>query len=221
MNILDINEIDVDNSYFHFTLEDNLESITKNGLIPVIGNNAANLERTPKIFFSVGASGTLQIIDAWIRWRLFKNIKKNNLYDYKNEFITGKGLTSELIETTYIEFYDYIKNCTYLKLDLEENIDFSLDDIDEIKAYFNKDEMLKKMYGPYSNINSSKMEKWNMHTFSNHIIPPTKINIIKCNESFSALDIIKELSTRYTQENLTYLNNFLEYIKEFENTRSY
>ena len=126
----------------------------------------------------------------------------------------------EIIEKTFIDFYNYISNCVYLKLDLKEHEDFAYDDIDEIKKYFKKDEMLKKMYGPYSNIDSPIMESWNMHTFTNRIISPDKLSIIELNENPNALCIIKNLAEKYSRDNLYYLNEFLSFANEYDNKKS-
>lgn len=224
MKIIDLNDMDELNSFFHFTNIGNLESIENKGLLPKKGENAFSLERTEKIFFSKGGIGTLEIIDAWIRWRIYKTIQAyyeaHNLSNCKEAFITGKGYTKEIIEKTFIDFYNYISNCVYLKLDLKEHEDFAYDDIDEIKKYFKKDEMLKKMYGPYSNIDSPIMESWNMHTFTNRIISPDKLSIIELNENLNALYIIKNLAEKYSCDNLYYLNEFLSFANEYDNKKS-
>ena len=46
-----INKKDLNSNYFHFTDRKNLESIKSKGLVPNIGNNAKNIEKTKKIFY--------------------------------------------------------------------------------------------------------------------------------------------------------------------------
>lgn len=57
-----------DNLFLHYTDESNVESILKNGLVPAIGKNSIVIEKSKKIFFSIGAYGALDIMDRWFRW---------------------------------------------------------------------------------------------------------------------------------------------------------
>ena len=52
----------LENSFFHFTKEDNIKSIQKNGLSAVIGQYAKGIEDTPKIFFSKPLSGIKSVL---------------------------------------------------------------------------------------------------------------------------------------------------------------
>ena len=67
-----------ENSFFHFTHIDNLEDIEENGLKSTIGENAAGIENTPKVFFSVGEKGIIEIMEVWLR------ILINNIYGSKD-----------------------------------------------------------------------------------------------------------------------------------------
>lgn len=45
-----LNTKNLNSNYFHFTDKKNLESIQSKGLIPNIGSNAKNIEKTKKYF---------------------------------------------------------------------------------------------------------------------------------------------------------------------------
>jgi len=45
MNTIDLNEFDGEKAFYHFTSRDNYESISLNGLIPSIGDNANGIEK--------------------------------------------------------------------------------------------------------------------------------------------------------------------------------
>lgn len=51
---------------FHFTKKFNLTSITEHGLVSRIRDNKNGIEKPPKIFFSKGAKGALEICNVWI-----------------------------------------------------------------------------------------------------------------------------------------------------------
>ena len=67
-------------------------------------------------------------------------------------------------------------NYILLNIDIKENVDFSFDEVDQIKAKgYNRDYLIKAGYSPkYSDLESSKMDKWNLHTFSNHGVSEEK-----------------------------------------------
>ena len=46
-----LEELDKENTFFHFTRKENIKFIEQNGLIATKGQNAKNVEITPKIFF--------------------------------------------------------------------------------------------------------------------------------------------------------------------------
>lgn len=49
-----LEELDKENTFFHFTRKENIKSIEQNGLMSTKGQNAKNVEITPKIFFQKG-----------------------------------------------------------------------------------------------------------------------------------------------------------------------
>ena len=82
-----------------------------------------------------------------------------------------------------------LDNGILLKLDLEENIDFRCDDKDEIKSrgYIKRHLEVCGYSEKYSDLNSNIMDKWNMHTLTNHIVNNKKIKVCYLEDSSSNL----------------------------------
>ena len=78
-----------------------------------------------------------------------------------------------------------------LKLDLEENVDFRYDDIDEIKSRNYKKRHLELMgYSKkYSSLENNNMDKWNLHCLSDHSINNSKIKLCYIKDSYKLKDI--------------------------------
>lgn len=200
-----IDKKDLISNYFHFTDKKNLESIKSNGLVPNIGNNAKNIEKTKKVFFVEGLDNLLILFDCWInalyyipvipfiyklgafflRHKLFPNIIGDSYF---------KALKiSKLHQKRAFRKLDKILDYgVLLKLDLEENVDFRYDDKDEIKSrgYIKRHLEICGYSEKYSDLNSNIMDKWNMHTLTDHTVDSKKIMICYLeNNSFNLRDI--------------------------------
>ena len=227
LNMINISEIDLDKVYLHYTNKNNLVSIYKNGLQPKIGKNAKVIEKTKKVFFSVGDKGALVTMDTWLKWLIA--IPKNELIYYiganliKIKFvqilyrmITGNHKSEKKCKWSYNKLKKILDNSVYLVLNLEENIDFKYNDIDEVKKYskYPKD-FIKNVYAYNSNPLDEQMEYWNMHTISNKIINPQKIQVLRLNNETSASEILKYLienNLDYVKENCELLYKYYQYI---------
>ena len=75
----------------------------------------------------------------------------------------------------------------------------SMIDINEI----NLENVFKNIYKYNSDLSNNKMEYWNMHTYSNKIIEPSKIKLLQYQDDISAEKILKYL-----------IENNFEYVKE-------
>lgn len=214
MKVEDIQNINIQFSFFHYTNKNNVESIAKNGLLPKIGDSAIGIETTEKIFFAIGPKGVFCIFDSWIRWLIAKRLtdlpgKKADIPFYRFcTFIMRLPLIHHVVAiivniVVWFEFksrYFKIKsfkimkeildNSCFLLLNLEEEKDFSYKDIDEVKAQKFNRKLLKTLYAKQNKMNSKKMDYWNMHTFSNVNIPPNKITVLRLNDSYKCLDIL-------------------------------
>lgn len=107
-----------------------------------------------------------------------------------------------------------LDNSVFLILNLEENIDFSYNDIDEVKdTYY--ESFLKNLYPSASNLNDNKIEYWNMHTYSDVKIGANKISILNYKNESSCSNILKYLieeNMEYVKENLNFLYEYYNYI---------
>ena len=202
MNYYYINKKDLNSNYFHFTDRKNLKSIKSKGLVPNIGNNAKNIEKTKKVFFVEGLDNLVILFDCWINALYYIPVIPF-IYKLGAFFLRHKWFPN-IIGDSYFKILKVSKlhqkrafkrldkmldNGILLKLDLEENIDFIYDDIDEIKSRgYTKKHLEICGYSPkYSDLNSNIMDKWNMHTLTNHIVNNKKIKVCYLEDSSSNL----------------------------------
>lgn len=240
ITIKDIQEIDIQFSFFHYTNKNNIESIDKNGLLPKIGDSATGIEISEKIFFAIGPKGVFSIFDSWIKWLIAKRLtdlpgQKADIPFYRFcTFIMRLPLIHYLVAfvvnlVVWFEFKfkpfkiksfkimkDILDNSCFLILDLKEEVDFSYKDIDEVKAQRFNRKLLKTLYAKQNKMSSKKMDYWNMHTFSNASIDPNKISLLKLNNSYCCTDILIWMikNTKLDLKVLSpYLYEFLNYYK--------
>lgn len=240
ITIKDIQEIDIQFSFFHYTNKNNIESIDKNGLLPKIGDSATGIEISEKIFFAIGTKGVFSIFDSWIKWLIAKRLtdlpgQKADIPFYRFcTFIMRLPLIHYLVAfvvnlVVWFEFKfkpfkiksfkimkDILDNSCFLILDLKEEVDFSYKDIDEVKAQRFNRKLLKTLYAKQNKMSSKKMDYWNMHTFSNVSIDPNKISLLKLNNSYCCTDILIWMikNTKLDLKVLSpYLYEFLNYYK--------
>lgn len=240
IKVKDVQDIDILFSFFHYTHKDNIEGIAKNGLLPKIGNSATGIEITEKIFFAIGPKGVFSIFDSWIRWLIAKRLtdlpgEKADIPFYRFcTFMMRLPVIHHLVAiivniVVWCEFKfkpfkvksfkimkEILDNSCFLLLDLEEEVDFSYKDIDEVKAQKFDRKLLKNVYARQNKMNSRKMDYWNMHTFSNVVIPINKITLLKLNDSYNCLDVLLWMveNTKVDLKVLSpFLYEFLNYYK--------
>ena len=169
--IKDISQIEIDNTFFHYTAKENLNNIIKNGLEPRIGKNSLYVEKSKKVFFAKGEKGVLTLMDVWLKWLNSKCGMSNQIY-FIGTFYMRMPLCIKLIpnyivqkslknKKKHIKVFNELKlildNSVFLILDLKENIDFSYNDIDEVKnSYY--ESFLKLLYPSTSDLKNKKME---------------------------------------------------------------
>lgn len=221
MEKIRIDELDIDNTYFHFTREDWVESIEKNGITsepPERENMVGRDKENPCIYFSVGADGLLKTIDVWIRWE-YSNISS------KMRFPNGhKGINEEILKKTYQKVYEDFKKRIYLKLDLVEGSDPKTSDFSFRASDYKKEMVLQEgkipavfrwLYGDYSNFESAIMENWNMNThIGKKVIEPSRIMMLTDSKGQTdALSVIQEIYQRRKGKlNLKSLEGFMNYV---------
>lgn len=226
---------DRNKNYFHFTKEKNLNSIEKQGLIPMKGHHAEHIEKTKKVFFVEGLDNLLILFDCWIN--VYKKIpllpKVKITYGLGSKAMRSKYFPVFLVDiyffltknskrhkkNAYKIFDQLLDECVLLNLDIKENIDFSLDDIDEIKARgYRKRHLIELGYSlKYSDMNSNKMDKWNLHTLSNKKVEKEKIKLCYIKNSKNIRDILNFAveNTKLDLENMCPV--LYDYIKESKN----
>ncbi|MCX4249630.1 MAG: hypothetical protein OSJ65_07730 [Bacilli bacterium] len=200
-----LSNVDIVDNYFHFTRKKNLESIQKLGLLPKISIHALTLEDTKKVFFVEGLDNLLILFDCWIhvlsvypfipgmfnlgaklmQYKWFPKIFINAYFKYMDFAKFHKHAAHKYFDR-------FLKNYVLLNLNLEENTDFSYNDIDQIKQKgYSKECLIKAGYSPlYSDLKSVKMDKWNLHTFTNHVVSPIKIKLCYVSGNYSMTDIL-------------------------------
>lgn len=200
-----LNLTDINSNYFHFTKKSNIESITKNGLLPKISFHAQSLEDTKKVFFVEGLDNLLILFDCWINvcskyplipgmFNLGTIIMKYKWFPKSiiNVYFKWTEINKLHIFVAYKYFDWFLKKYILLNLDIKEGIDFCFDDIDQIKAKgYDHDYLIKGGYSlKYSDLESITMDKWNLHTFSNHGVTTEKIKKCTINNSYNMYDIL-------------------------------
>ena len=222
MEYIRSNEIDPNNTLFHFSRIDNRESIEKNGLQAVAGgeNEAANDKNNKTIYFSKGIAGILKAIDVWARWEYSKYAKQEHSkgheikQEYEEHIVEGKDDSYDkdiMTEVIFNKLYHDFKNRQYYTIDLIEGKDgdFEYGDID-VKKILSRDEQGKPYlgalwkYGPYSDFGTlenpnNNQEEWNMNTkFGDRTILPDRLKIIETLEGRSdGLSVIIEAYDKY------------------------
>lgn len=92
----------------------------------------------------------------------YKDWAKEKAAAFKSDFENGKIYTEDIMEKAQNKFLEMTTTFEYYVLDLEEGIDFSYDDIDEVKnrcvhdgiLYFSKG--FREMYGTYIHLKIKK-----------------------------------------------------------------
>lgn len=228
MKKVKIDSLDMDNTFFHFDARE-INFIEQHGFPAEIGPDSKNAEKTPKVFFSKGVKGVLDIIDVWLIWRMNKD--HQNSEDWTKEFFSGDYLYDEIKkEITFDNMYKWLEQRKYYKVELIEGIDYLENDIDEAKQSAIKDKVEKEntkgipwkflfayeMYKGKIAYSDETMEDWNMHTITGHGISSDKIFLIEtCDGKDDALSVVETLYSRYEPKNeFRLLNSFMNYCKK-------
>lgn len=232
MNTIDLNEFDGENAFYHFTNRDNYESISLNGLIPSIGDNANGIEKTSKVFFSKGNIGFLRICDVWINWFIYRISLYNSVLKYKDitkeermnlkrkfreDFTNRLFYTEDNINYAITWMMEYMKSNIVLKLDIPHD-DYDELDIDEAKLH-EKEDFINRMYLGYIT-SSDKVESFNMHTKSGVGVDKEKISKVTTNDDDSALSILKEIYRKEKEKDngleFAFLDRFMNYVNSMD-----
>ena len=226
--LINIKDVDKNSAYLHYTNKNNANNIFKEGLLPKIGKNSKNIELNKKIFFTKGFDNTLLLMDSWIKWLVLRP-KSNFIYKCGCFYMTHKIFPKVVVDLIFKKEFqnnkkikhackkldNILENSVFLKLNLVENIDFSYDDIDEVKNQPFSRKQLSYVYTYGNDVNDNKMELWNMHTLKDKIIEKEKIEIIEINNSKCAKDILMYMidnTEMSIQDKCPFLLKYLNYI---------
>lgn len=230
--IIDISELDEKEVFLHYTNKNNIDNIFKFGLEARIGKNSMFIEKSPKIFFTIGFENTLILMDVWIKWLVLRP-KNNFIYGCGAFFMTKSYFPKFIVDNIFKNWIrsqkrinrachqlnKILKESVFVILNLEENIDFRYDDKDEVKKQKFSRKQLKYIYSYNdSAVDSSKMEFWNMHTLTEKTIESDKIKLLKIGNSCCANELVQymvEKSKLNFKEDLPFFNKYMElYIKK-------
>ena len=228
MKLINVEDLDKKTVFLHYTDKENIKNIFNVGLLPKIGQNSKNIELNKKVFFTEGFDNTLLLMDSWIKWLVLRP-KSNFIYKCGCFYMTHKIFPRVVVDLIFKKEFqnnkkikyackkldNILENSVFLKLNLVENIDFSYDDIDEVKNQPFSRKQLSYVYTYGNDVNDNKMELWNMHTLKDKIIEKEKIEIIEINNSKCAKDILMYMidnTETSIQDKCPFLLKYLNYI---------
>lgn len=228
MRTLVIDELKNDEGFFHFDAR-SIEFIETNGFPADIGPDSKNAETNPKVFFSTGIKGILEIMDVWLIWRMNKD--HNMSPGWQKEFLSEQYLEDEEKKNkTFSNMYDWLRERRYFKLSLTEGEDYIDGDIDEAKQSAIEDrincakrnmaswkyDFLKQMYKGKIRHNNEKVEDWNLHTIVNVGVQPEKITqLVTPTGETDVLSIVEYLYKNYENKaEFRLLNDFMHFVQE-------
>ena len=217
---VDISEIDLNNSYFHFTRRDNLGRISKEGLKPQIGDaSKMKNEEQSRVYLSRGGKGIIEIKNSSIHE--FKELRICDIpEEYRMYFDIKDYSSQEQVDekTVYDAMERRFKDEIYFKVSAKEGEDFLIED--QYDSIFEKDfsmESLKEMF--------EQNPKKDIKGKVNHTISPEQLTRLITEKGDTAFDIVKYLYNRLLENAKKIgkeafvkwansdLNSFFEYIE--------
>lgn len=212
---ININDIDLNNSYFHFTAKDNLEKINKEGLKAKIGDaSKIKDEEKPRVYMSKGGKGIIAIKNSFIYE--FKKLKICDIPEEYRKYFDIRDFSSNE-QVNEVEVYKAMekrfKDEVYFKVDAVEGEDFLPEDF--------LPEKLKNNIKLLNNVRDVKGKEY-------HDIDVQKLSIIKTDKGDTALDVVEYLYNRLLEKAKEIgkedavklvnsdLNGLFEYIKQRE-----
>lgn len=222
LELAEIEDEDLAEMHFHYSLKKNGASIEKRGLISCIGENSEELDEEEAIYFSVGAEYVLHNWDVWLKWRL------NRLCNPRAAGVhCSRKLNTEHSHDIWQLYVDWIHHMSskayrkdtdvldlafrYEKIELENSDYFALvitPGIDYPKEQFDPKKMLivgsgyaEEIYGVgvSTHLDNEFAEQWNRFTElgEQSCIPPDRIWRLTAEGKDDALSVIAYLYQRY------------------------
>ena len=194
IDVVNIDDIDLNNSYFHFTSKDNLEQILVDGLKPRIGDaSKLKSEEKPRVYLSKGGKGIIEIKNSFIHE--FKKLKVCDIpLEYRKYFNIDDYSIKEQVDekSVYDAMEKRFKDEIYIKVDSKKGEDFIIED--QFNEAFLEDfskESLEKMF--------DKGSERDIKGNANHSIETKKLSLIKTNRGNTSLDIVEYLYDKLLQ----------------------
>lgn len=218
---VNISDIDLNNSYFHFTCKDNLEQIISEGLKAKIGDaSKMKSEEQSRVYMSKGGKGVLGIKNSFIHE--FKKLRICDIpMEYRKYFDVVDYSKTEKVneEDVYNAMEKRFKDEIYFKVDAKEGEDFLIED--QYNNVFAEDfsrESLREIFeeNPQRDVKGK----------ASHDIDAKKMFLIKTNKGNTAFDIVEYLYNKLIEnakqkgkEDVVRLNNsdldgMFEYINQ-------
>lgn len=203
MREVDINDIDLNESYFHFTNRANLDSVNENGLKARVGDASKMVgDNENRVYISKGGLGILKIKDTFLHE--FKDLKICDIpLEYREYFDIFDFNSQDVVEPEYVycAMERKFKDEVYLKVNAVEGEDFLKEDI-------------SSLWGIQHDI----------HCKENQDFDVSKLSLVNTENGNSALDILNEIYDRVLKRNpgkedtikemFPDLSNMFEYIKQ-------
>lgn len=213
METLNIKDIDLTYSFFHFTDKENFQSIQEYGLKANIGGASEIVNETkPRVYMSKGGKGIVEIKNSFIH--KFKGLRICDIpLEYRKYFKLENFTSIEQIseEAVYEAMENKFKNEIYFKVDAIEGEDFLPED-------FLPEEFIGEIRTskPYRDVKGRE----------DHDIDVKKLTLLTSDNGATALDITEYLYNRllenakkqgkedYVRSTCSDLDGLFEYIKQ-------
>lgn len=180
MEKINIKDINLNESFFHFTSRDNLENISEEGLKAQIGEATKMVNDDARVYFSRGGKGILGIKNSFILE--FQGISIKDIPEgYRKYFQTINDFTSEeklTNEQIYEALSQRMKDEIYFVVDAKEGEDFQQED----------------MYGGLSS------EAYDIKGIKGHDITPEKLKLLITDNGNTAHDVVSYLYNRLLEK---------------------
>lgn len=183
MNRVNIKDIDLNNSFFHFTIRDNLDQINIEGLKAQIGDaSQMKTEEKARVYMSKGGKGILGIKNSFIHE--FKKLRICDIpLEYRKYFEMKDYTSKEIVEEkdVYAAMERRFKDEVYLKVNAVNGEDFIPEDFlpEELTNEINSSNNIRDIKGK-----------------ADHDIVPDKLSLIETDKGDSTLDIVEYLYNR-------------------------
>ncbi len=180
---INISDIDLNNSFFHFTCKENLENIKKDGLKAGIGDaSKLKSEKEARVYMAKGGKGLIGIKNSFIH-----EMKKLRICDIPEEY------------RKYFDIEDYSSeeqlrdNEVYNAMEkrFKDEIYFKVDAIED-EDYIIKDFYPEELADSFRTTNDYRDVKGK----ANHSIGPEKLWLLTTEKGDTALDVVQYLYNR-------------------------